>query len=390
MNAQTPPPVGRRVWQWIVGQEDKAPSAHGSENGSASDRGTAPHLPQSASPPSLRELRFEIQRPLLDDIGRFLAAHGLDVMPYTLTIAYDCVSGFNPRLTLQIQERSERGEPITLSWLEDVARESGRSREESMVSRLMGRLEENLDHFGQSTSRAKAAASEYNTALGQSVDTLAHAAGPDATAADLANLARTMSERMRLIENELGQSEKRARILKRDLEKVRKLADQDHLTGLPNRRAFEQILDKDYIEAKQGSARLCLAFCDIDHFKRINDAHGHAAGDRVLKVVADTLSHISDDRCYVARHGGEEFVVLFRGCTIDEAFERLETARIDLANRRLINRLNDMPFGQVSFSAGLVDILACRTKSAALKAADKALYEAKNGGRNRVVVAKPG
>lgn len=98
---------------------------------------------------SLREMRFEMQRPLLDDIGRFLAVHGLDVMPYTLTIAYDCVSGFNPRLSLQIQERTDRGEPITLSWLEDVARESGRSREESMISRLMGKLEESLEYFGQ-------------------------------------------------------------------------------------------------------------------------------------------------------------------------------------------------------------------------------------------------
>lgn len=335
---------------------------------------------------SLREMRFEMQRPLLDDIGRFLASHGLDVMPYTMTIAYDCVSGFNPRLSLQIQERTNRGEPITLSWLEDVARESGRSREESMISRLMGKLEESLEHFGQSTVRAKAATNEYNSALSEHVEVLEHADTPEAIA-NLVGLARAMVDRMRAIENELGQTERRAKLLKRDLEKVRKLADQDHLTGLPNRRAFEKLLDADYMKAKRDRTRLCVAFWDIDHFKRINDEHGHAAGDRVLKVVADILGRISDDRCYVARHGGEEFAVLFRGCNIDEAFDRLEAARRDLAGRQLINRLTDQPFGDVSFSAGLADMLEYPSKSAALKAADKALYRAKNDGRNRVAYA---
>src|SRR3546814_16282073 len=77
---------------------------------------------------------------------------------------------------------------------------------------------------------------------------------------------------------------------------------------------------------------LPISFCDIDDFKAINDAHGHDAGDRVLKVIADTLAQISNDNCHVARHGGEEFVMLFRGLTPAEAAQRLNDARERLAD----------------------------------------------------------
>src|SRR3546814_2782479 len=91
-------------------------------------------------------------------------------------------------------------------------------------------------------------------------------------------------------------------------------------------------------------------FCDIDEFKKVNDLHGHEAGDRVIKAIADTLARISNDQCHVARHGGEEFVMLFRGLTPTEAAAKLDDAREALADRRLINRQTDQPFGQITFS----------------------------------------
>src|SRR3546814_9014444 len=97
------------------------------------------------------------------------------------------------------------------------------------------------------------------------------------------------------------------------LARAKRDAEVDYLTGLPNRRAFEALLERHYREAREQPVALSVAFCDIDNFKAINDAHGHDAGDRVLKVIADTLAQISNDNCHVARHGGEELVMLFRG-----------------------------------------------------------------------------
>lgn len=361
-----------RFWQWLGRTADDEGSAR------------SPDLPE---PRSLRDMRLELQRPLLGEIGDFLATHGLELMPYTLTIAYDCVTGYSPRLTELVRERSESGQPITLGWLEEVARDSGRVREETLLSTLMSRLEESIDEFSRNTLSARDAASDYNVALKQHVDDLEKVGKAGVVISELATLTKAMMERTRAIEYELDRSEKRARSLQKNLEEARRLADHDHLTGLPNRRSFEQLLDREFKEARDAGQPLSVAFCDIDLFKRINDTHGHAAGDRVLKVVAETLARISDDKCHVARHGGEEFAVLFRNLTSREAFDRLDAAREDLADRRLVNRATDVPFGRVSFSAGIADLFAFKTKSAALKAADEALYRAKNEGRNRIVRA---
>lgn len=191
------------------------------------------------------------------------------------------------------------------------------------------------------------------------------------------------------IEKAMQRSEEQTRKLKAKLEETRRTADEDHLTGLPNRRAFESRFEREYREARAAAEPLCVAFCDIDHFKRINDNHGHDAGDRVLKLVAENLARISNERCHVARHGGEEFVVLFRDTTIAAAYEKLDRLRAQLADRRLVNRATDLPIGQVTFSAGIADVFACRDRRMALKAADAALYRAKLDGRNRICVAQP-
>ncbi len=162
------------------------------------------------------------------------------------------------------------------------------------------------------------------------------------------------------------------------------------MTGLPNRRAFETVLEREYRDARASFDPLTVAFCDIDHFKRINDTHGHDAGDRVIRLIAEMLATISDDNCHVARHGGEEFVMLFRGVSLSEAHKKLDGLREQMAERRLRNRETDEPLGQITFSAGIADVFDFPDPRAALKAADEALYAAKQGGRNQVIIAPKG
>lgn len=364
-----------RLWRWF-------------SRNYADDAGEEHSVELTSAAQGMRDMRLELQLPLLREIGEFLAEHALDLTPFTMTVAYDCVTGYNPRLAELVRERTESGQPVTLSWLEEAARNSGRTREETLLTTLMSRLEDSLEEFGRTTDTARTAATEYNSALKQHVDDLEQVSKAGVVISELATLTRAMMERTKNIESELGRSERRARALQKNLEEARRLADHDHLTGLPNRRSFEQLLDREYKEAKAAGEPLCVAFCDIDLFKRINDTHGHAAGDRVLKVVAETLARISDDKCHVARHGGEEFAVLFRGKSLHQSFERLDEVRDDIANRRLVNRATDVPFGRVSFSAGIADLFVFKNKGAAMKAADEALYRAKAEGRNRIVKAE--
>jgi diguanylate cyclase len=343
--------------------------------------------PSTRGDPTAREVWLPAKRRLISKVADFLIDHDLEVLPYTLGVAYDCVTGGNPKLAQLILERTEKGLPVSMQWLEEASGEEARSKGGEAIATLMERLEESLDEFGQTTSGARTAASEYNNALQQHVDDLQQVSKAGVVITELATLTRAMMERTRAMESELVQSEQRAQDLQKSLEETRRLADHDHLTGLPNRRAFEHLLEREYRDAAKAGDALSLAFVDIDHFKRINDTHGHPAGDRVLKVVAETLNHISDSKCHVARHGGEEFAVLFRGKTLQQAWKRLDEAREEIAERRLVNRHNDMPFGRITFSGGVSDAFAYADKSAALKAADEALYAAKQAGRNQIVIA---
>ena len=337
--------------------------------------------------PSAREIWLPAKRRLLGKVADFLIDHDLEVMPWTLEIAYDCVTGAKPRLAQMILERSEADLPVTLQWLEQVMREEKGDGLADRLVALMTRLEESLEDFATTATSAREATSEYGAALQQHVDDLEQVSRAGVVITELAALAKAMMHRTREIEHNLKESEKRTLALQQSLDEARRVADEDHLTGLPNRRAFEALLAREYAEARAAGDPLCVAFVDIDHFKRINDTHGHSAGDRVLKVVAETLNRISDARCHVARHGGEEFAVLFRGLSLRKAWERLDQARQEIAERRLVNRATDMPFGRVTFSGGIADLNAYPGRSEALKAADEALYAAKQAGRNQILLA---
>jgi diguanylate cyclase (GGDEF)-like protein len=172
-----------------------------------------------------------------------------------------------------------------------------------------------------------------------------------------------------------------------------RLAYHDELTGLPGRRALDEAL-----RALDGE--YAIAMVDVDHFKRFNDRHGHSAGDQALRMVATELHGVGGGgRAF--RYGGEEFAILFSNATPAEVREKLDEVREKIAGRRFALRAPDRPQkkpdppskkGQpprlisVSVSVGLAGPDARRTGSeAVLRAADKALYRAKNAGRNRLV-----
>ena len=181
----------------------------------------------------------------------------------------------------------------------------------------------------------------------------------------------------------MQRSEQEVQQLRKNLAKAQRDAHVDQLTGLPNRRAFAEVFAREFAEAKEGDQTLALAICDIDLFKRVNDQHGHDTGDRVIRAVGQALNQISG-QCHVARHGGEEFVMLFRGQTYDEAISALDQTRTNLANKRFKDRDSGLAIGAVTFSGGVVDACAFADTASALRAADEALYRAKDAGRNRI------
>jgi two-component system cell cycle response regulator len=160
----------------------------------------------------------------------------------------------------------------------------------------------------------------------------------------------------------------------------------DSMTGVLNRRAILDTLEKEILRAKRENGRLSIGMCDIDHFKRINDGYGHQAGDEVL--VAFTRCIQSNLRKYdsIGRFGGEEFLVVTPGSAVqgeESPYERLRARVADTA----INIKTGTVF--ITVSIGVAEGTGSSTVDALLAAADAALYQAKNNGRNRVAYANP-
>ena len=167
------------------------------------------------------------------------------------------------------------------------------------------------------------------------------------------------------------------------------LARRDALTGVANRRQFDEVLEAEWRRARRARSPLALAFVDVDHFKAYNDACGHQAGDACLQTVAQTLAtvaHRAGD--LVARYGGEEFAVILPGLDDERAAALAEAMRRAIEQRALPHPSAPLT-GVVTASLGVCSLVPLRgnTASALVHETDLALYRAKAGGRNRVVVA---
>jgi diguanylate cyclase (GGDEF)-like protein len=173
--------------------------------------------------------------------------------------------------------------------------------------------------------------------------------------------------------------------LRRQRDEMRLLAQTDALTGLPNRRAALEHLAEVSAEARQRGSALAVGFLDIDHFKDINDQHGHDVGDQVLQLFARTLRQVFRDGDYVARMGGEEFLVVLPGVTPQRAQARIESLRTLLGQVAVeLQR----PGLRVTLSAGVTGLLSEDADTVALlQRADAAMYAAKRAGRDRVELA---
>jgi len=323
----------------------------------------------------------EARRALLEKIGDFLTRHDLAVTSRNLATVCGALSGSQPELAAALVRRELAGEVIDQRWLDTLTAldPDGNSRIAALET-LADQLEYALTHFARTAREAQSETSDHRGAMGVQLDALSGTAG----LAQVLDLSRAMIERIGQVEAAMARSEAETERLRESLAKARSEADVDHLTRLPNRRAFERRLVAAALEASERGTPLSLAFCDVDHFKQINDRHGHAAGDRVLCAVAASLSEAAGNACFVARHGGEEFVLLFEGLARDAALGRLDAIRRAQAARVLMNRDTGQPFGRITFSAGVAEVTADPDIRSALARADAALYRAKQLGRNRV------
>lgn len=172
-------------------------------------------------------------------------------------------------------------------------------------------------------------------------------------------------------------------------ERLSALAHTDALTGLANRRAFDEGLEREWKRTLREGSQISLLLLDIDHFKRFNDKYGHHVGDDCLRAVARAISGTVRTTDIVARYGGEEIAIILPATAMAGATETAEKVRAGIAGLQLPHEGNPEGDGWVTASIGVATALAryggtMRMPEGLLQAADHALYQAKHQGRNRV------
>jgi diguanylate cyclase (GGDEF)-like protein len=154
----------------------------------------------------------------------------------------------------------------------------------------------------------------------------------------------------------------------------------DGLTGVYNRKKFEETLQKELSRFKRYKGVFSVAIIDIDFFKKYNDTYGHLIGDEILRMLGNYFTHQLRDSDFFARWGGEEFVLLFPETNVEKAFAICEKRRLGVAS------LKHPEAGSVTISIGLAEVREDDTSESIFQRCDKALYEAKNSGRNKVCI----
>lgn len=319
------------------------------------------------------------QEKVYTEVGDFIFDNRLDPTPNNYDLAFQFRMANNARLVASIRREIDETGALDADAAERIFAEYGGPISAEALTRFAERIEAQAEGLTSIAHQSADDAKDFSTALEREVS----AGGEVAT---IVGLTQAMVARTRHAEAQLLHARKQLTGLRSSLVDARRAADVDPLTDLPNRRAFKRDMEVLIDKARASGKPLSVGFCDIDHFKRFNDLHGHETGDRVLRYVAATLAKAFTARGLVGRFGGEEFVVVLPGLAIEEAQKAIDATRLKLSERHLFAVADHAALGKISFSAGVTAMADGDGSTELLRRADEALYRAKAAGRNCVIV----
>jgi diguanylate cyclase len=325
---------------------------------------------------------------LFERIGGFLKANRLDPTPVNYDLAYQFFCSDDPELTAAIDAAIAQDGILRPHIAQDIANAAANQVSAELLEKLIQTAHQSMTVAAGLVVKSTADAKAYGSALEKGAVAFDSGAEPAARALTLlVDLTRAMIGKNEDAERRLNEMGHQMESLKDNLAEAQSNAETDPLTGLANRRAFQAKLLEAARQALQENYPLTVAFCDIDHFKKFNDTHGHDTGDRILRLVADALAEGAGDDTFVGRYGGEEFLILFDGIMARRAAMRVDEIRDELQNRSLVSRTTGESLGTITFSAGVAQLQNGEDVGEMLKRADDALYKAKGAGRNRVIIS---
>ncbi len=323
----------------------------------------------------------------IDEIGRL----SLPVSAQNYEVWLNYLSDALPDLRIAIDKLTANGAHISSSDIEELyERFFSTTHLSTQVMETGSRIAHEIADALDSLAKAGATTEKYGETLNLARESLTSSNldgdGLKRLVTVLAGATTEMSKQNSSLSEKLNQSSAEIEKLRSSLRQARAEALTDALTGVANRKLFDETLRLRRDEAESAKLDLSLVFCDIDHFKSFNDTWGHQTGDQVIRFVAATLSKFAQPDHLVARYGGEEFAVIMPRTLLHQAARLANQIRGAIEVKRLVRRSTNETIGAVTVSFGCAQHRKGETVSQLIARADDCLYLSKRSGRNRVTM----
>jgi diguanylate cyclase len=309
--------------------------------------------------------------------------------PRNYEIWYTYATGYAPSLNQTINETLARNGNLTETDLEMVySSYLAPARLTDRIDNVGSRVMDEINQVMAMMDAAVGSASTYSENLADATNKLGSAKDRDGIRAIVESLVQGASEMQKnnqSLEERLNASKQEINQLQENLEAVRNESLTDPLTGLSNRKFFDQAIAKAIADAGERSEPLSLVMTDIDHFKNFNDTWGHLTGDQVLRLVAMSMKQNVKGQDIAARYGGEEFAVVLPNTVLRSGLTVADHIRRAVMSKELMKRSTGQNLGRVTISLGVATLKNGDTVQSLIARADACLYAAKRNGRNRVI-----
>ena len=327
------------------------------------------------------------------EVARFalneMSKGGIPPNPQNFLVWYEYYSGRNAPLRKAIDSLRSKGQRMTVDHT--VALYERFFAEHAAGVDIEGwgaRIQATATQIIEALTAAGSNTANYGAALQNFSGTLADATSTGdirALVEGILDATRAMNGHVHRLQSRLEGSAQEIVELRQKLEASRMEALTDSLTGIANRKCFEERLELEARRAEESGEPLCLVMTDIDHFKTLNDRFGHPFGDQVLKLVARTLFEGIKGRDTAARYGGEEFALILPSTPLHGAVVVAENMRKAIAAKKLARKGASETLGAITLSFGATEHIMGEPLADFVRRADELLYRAKRLGRNRVI-----
>lgn len=333
-----------------------------------------------------RNASAEISRLALQKMAVQLAA----LNPMSFAVWYEHVSGINPELSAKIETLLNEHKKLDDPHIEQLYMEHVSECGSKIHLTLREDLKLLLSKLNQLTSDADQKTTDYGHTLhdfGEKLKGDVSVEELDLLVKDISKDTDRMHASIQQIHEELEASHNEVDRLNKEMEILKGAAITDPLTGILNRRGFENSVQTHFDNPETADNKgSCLLMMDVDHFKHINDSYGHLLGDKVLAAIANTLRIKVQGQDIVGRWGGEEFAILLPNTNLDGAFVVAEHIRQAIERGKIRRLDSNENIEAVTISIGIAERKKDEKLAQLIARADKALYTSKKQGRNRITI----